>query len=265
MKFKSGEILRSYFFKLKKADNLTMRSWSNLTKVNTATLSQIINSKKLCPARSIEKIAQSLGLDQLQKIKLLEAYAIDLLAEKGLQLPRTSSYPSSANSPEEILEDDLIILRSWLHLTVLEMVNLEGFKNDISWISKSLGVSSDDVKRVLVDLKRSGYLVITEGQLAKKFKKMRVPATRSREIVRHFHSQMLKKAIWELENKISAKDYSQRRITGYTVTGSPEKIAKVQELIEKFMNDTAEEMSQQKPEMLYQLQVQLFPLMKKID
>ncbi len=262
MKYASAKILKTAFDRNKRLDSLTMRAWSEITGINSSTLNQVINSKILCPSKVIKKISKSLGFDQLQEIQLLEAYAKDLLIEKGLELPRNFSFQKSEDPLVDIDYEEMMVLKSWLHLAILELTTLPQFKNDIHWIAQELSVAAEDAKAALIDLKSSGFLIDNNGQLKKKHRKMRVPASRSREIVRGFHVQMLKRAIWELQNRTSQQDFLNRRITGYTVTANSKKISELQETIEKFILESAEEMASQKPDAVYQLQIQLFPLSK---
>ncbi len=267
--FGSSMILSRGFERLKKSDGLSLRKWSELVKINSATLNQILNSKILAPKKHLLKLAKSLHFDSLAVDQLQMAYQKDILKQKGFDLPVTSSnskLPVSSPSEAEVIDfEDLTLLRSWLHLALLEYTTTKGFGSDLDKVAKSLGSTKAQIKLVIEDLKRSGYLSEESGKLVKKTKKLRVSTQRSREIIRNFHAQMLKRAIFELENKTSSADFEKRLISGYTLTADPDQVEPIKKKIELFFAGLADEFSKTNPREVYQMQVQLFPLSKKSD
>ncbi len=260
--FESSEILRKAFLALKTSDGLSLRKWSALVDINVATLTRIINSQRLVPKKHLPKLAKSLDFDAVAQNALVQAHSRDWLRSKNVEPEQIrKAHVSEDRRIQEIIENDEVLLKSWLHLSILESTICNNFVEDISLIAKQFGVHSRDVQAVLHDLELAGYLVREKGSLKKKNKKMRIPTKRSRQLVREFHTQMLRKATLELQASDSAS-FAARLINGYTVAVNPDNIESAKLVLEKALIEAATLLTEGTCTEVYQLQLQLFPLSK---
>jgi hypothetical protein len=117
-----------------------------------------------------------------------------------------------------------------------------------------------EIQKALRELEQEGYLVRKKGILKKQNKKMRIPTTRSRQLIRNFHIQMLDRAKYQLQTKSDKESFERRLVTGYTISTNTKQLSKAKLIMEKALIEISTTLSQGMPNEVYQLQFQLFPL-----
>ena len=153
------------------------------------------------------------------------------------------------------------ILLARLHMAILEVSGCRNFSESLRSLAIRFSSSESKVRAALDDLLRSGHLVRKpNGRLQKTAEKMRIPTQRSRAIVRNFHAQMMKKAIAHMTTPTTAPDFSDRLMTGFTISVNPEHLEEAKLILQKALLQIAELLSSGECERVYQLQAQLFPL-----
>lgn len=260
--FQSSEILRIAFWDHKQKDTLSLRKWAKLCGVDSSTLTLILNSKRLAPRKHLKKIAQSLNFDLLKQSQLENAYRNDLLKIKGIN-QNISMFDGSEKDIYdiyEVIEGDAILLKNWFYIALLEYSLCKDFKEDYDFLAKKFLLSKSEIQIALHELEQEGYLVRKNGILKKQNKKMRIPTTRSRQLIRNFHIQMLEKAKHQLQSKSDKESFEKRLMTGYTISANTKQLSKAKLLLEKALLEVSKTLSQGEPNEVYQLQFQLFPL-----
>ena len=262
-KFASCEVLNRYFQALKTHDGLSLRQLAKLCNVSPAIVSQILNSKKLPSRRLATVLASVLDIDALAKSELMNSLSRDIVEAKGLENSKPDERAHARREVREVLADDHVLLENWLHIALLEASGCANFSEDHQLLAKRFSVSESKIRSSLESLLRSGYLNRkSDGQLEKSIEKMRIPTHRSRAAVRDFHGQMMKKAIAHMTSETSAQSFSERLMTGFTVSVNPEHLEEAKLILQKALLQIAELLSTGHCERVYQLQAQLFPLDK---
>ena len=259
MKYESSDILRKVFLSLKASDDFTLRKWAELANLNSSTLNLIINSKRLLPKKHLKIMGQSLNLDHLTQDYLEKALDRDWLRKRGIKIESVSTVESDFSDIHEI-EGDAVLLKSWLHLALLEFSTCKNFKEDLDFLSSQFQVSKTKVQDALNDLINENYLVRGKKGLEKKNKKMRIPTKRSRQIIRNFHIQMLDQARNHLQTHHDNASFQNRLITGYTVAVNPKNLPKAKLILENALIEASSRLVRGDCTEVYQLQLQLFPL-----
>ena len=265
MRFQSCQILRKQFQELKKAEGLSLRSWSESVGLSPTYISLVFNSKRLPNLDTLRQLGQYLEMDKLALAELKEAYQLDWLKKNNIKATPIKK-PTKKIESEDIevtMMDDTDIFKSWLNLALSEFTLCDGFTEDAKELSKLFAASPEEIKQSFKWLLSSGFLVRDEnGVLKKKHKKVRFPVSqRSRQQMRSFHKQMMMKAIRHMETHTEQEIYQKRLINGYTIAVDPDKVEAAQVLLQKSMIEIAELLtSGEKTSEVYQLQVQLFPL-----
>lgn len=268
MKFQSAHILQTYFEKLKEEDGFSLRQWSSIVGLSPTYLSLVLRSKRFPRAEMVVKIGRSLQMDRLALAELEEAHKLDWIKLKKIRLPdrlRKTTTTKLIPSVEVTLMEDAEVLRSWLNLALAEFTLCENFSEDVDALARIFSVRTEDIKQSLYWLLSSGFLLRDEnGRLRKKSTKIRFPTSpRSRELIRDFHRQMIKKALAHMERQTDRESFERRLITGYTISVDPSQIGEAQTMIEKSLVEIAERISNGACTQVYQLQVQFFPLSAK--
>ncbi|MCK6596209.1 MAG: DUF4423 domain-containing protein [Bdellovibrionaceae bacterium] len=266
MEYESSQILLRAFNSLKKNDSFSLRQWSQIVGISPTNLNLILNSKRLLPKKHIIKLAESLSFDLLAQDNLKKAHSRDWCRHKGVtDITQEKSEDSSQDIKiEQVVIDDAILLKSWLHLALLEFSTCKNFSEDVSFLADKFAVSAHEIKSAMHELELAGYLVRDlKGNLSKKNKKMRIPTQKSRSLIRSFHKQNLQKAIDQLNQFHDAASFKARLITGCTVAVNLAQLDQVKLNLERCLIDTSTKLSTGDCTEVYQLQLQFFPLSKK--
>ncbi len=247
---------------LKKKDGLSLRKWSELCGVDSSTLMLILQSKRLVPQKHLAKIGASLNFDSLKQSQLANAFRSDLLRKKGIDqsLSDFRHEAKDLNEIYEVIEGDAILLKNWFYVALLEYSLCKDFKEDFDFLAKKFLLPKSEIQKALHELEQEGYLVRKNGVLKKQNKKMRIPTTRSRQLIRNFHIQMLDRAKNQLQTKIDKESFDRRLVTGYTISTNTKQLPKAKIILEKALIEISTLLSQDTPNEVYQLQLQLFPL-----
>lgn len=120
----------------------SLRAFARSLNVPASSLSLILNGARPITIAMREKIGLALGL----KLKQLENYSIASKKERVYQKIDLSTF--------EILGD-------WYHYAILELIKVEDFRPEIKWISNSLSITTQEVRRAVSNLQRTGLLEIT--------------------------------------------------------------------------------------------------------
>lgn len=260
--FKSSEILRLSFLEHKQKDTLSLRKWAELCGIDSSTLTLILQSKRLVPQKHLKKIAESLNFDSLKQSQLDNAFRSDLLKKKGIDQSVSEFQGSEKDINEiyEVIEGDAILLKNWFYIALLEYSLCKDFKEDFDFLAKKFLLPKTEIQKALHELEQEGYLVRKKGILKKQNKKMRIPTTRSRQLIRNFHIQMLDRAKYQLQTKSDRESFERRLVTGYTISANTKQLSKAKLIMEKALIEASTTLSQGAPNEVYQLQLQLFPL-----
>ena len=265
MRYQSCHLLRKQFQELKKAEGLSLRSWSESVGLSPTYISLVFNSKRLPNLETLRQLGQYLEMDKLALSQLKEAYQLDWLKKNNIKATpiKRAAKKSQEDDIEVTLMDDTDIFKSWLNLALSEFTLCYGFTEAPKELSKLFSVSPEEIKQSFRWLISSGFLVRDEnGVLKKKYQKVRFPVSqRSRQQMRSFHKQMMLKAIRHMEVHTQQEIYQKRLINGYTIAVNPEKVETAQVMLQKSMIEIAKLLSSgEKTSEVYQLQVQFFPL-----
>lgn len=140
------------------------------------------------------------------------------------------------------------------------------FVSDPAWIAKRTGISIGEVSDSLKKLLESGLAKVDEsGVFSKTHLKVRFPTTFSKSVIREHHTSQMKRAIVELEQKITPKDFNGRLVVGFTTACNPECLDDVKNYLHNALVEAVEMFSKDPCTEVYQINLQLIPLTKKID
>jgi uncharacterized protein (TIGR02147 family) len=260
-RYESSELLRKAYLSLKASDGLTLRGWAELCGVDCSALALIIHSKRLLPRKHVKKVGASLNFDELSQDHFERALERDWLKRNGIAPDSISREEDQAfDNLHNIIEGDAVLLKSWLHLALLESTSCSSFEQDENALAQRFGVPPLAIRTTLNDLLNSGYLLRDGDSLVKRNKKMRIPTKRSRQLIRNFHIQMLDRAKKHLQTATDSASFQRRLATGYTVAVNPKQLPKAKLILEKALVAAASALIKGSCTDVYQLQLQLFPL-----
>ncbi|MBK7961068.1 MAG: DUF4423 domain-containing protein [Bdellovibrionales bacterium] len=147
-------------------------------------------------------------------------------------------------------------------MAILDLCTCAHFQKDNDWIAKQLGITNYQVEFALNRLQALGVLVETQNGYKKVTSKMRLAYHESHSDIRKFHAQMIEKAQEELKNKASREDFEKREITRITIATNPKNVQRARLRLTEALHEVAEILSEGEATELYQINAQLFTLLK---
>jgi uncharacterized protein (TIGR02147 family) len=151
--------------------------------------------------------------------------------------------------------DQFNIIADWYHLAILELIEIEGFSSNPTWIAQHLGISVADAARALDRLIRLKLVTTLPDGSLQKLKNIGVLDTPS-EALRKFHQQHLKHAYRAIEQVA----FEKRHTSGTTVAIDPKNLDEAKTLIKEFRAKLSALLSEGDKTQVYHLAIQLFPL-----
>lgn len=150
----------------------------------------------------------------------------------------------------------------WYYIPIRELVATKGFREDARWIAGRFHkpLSELDVRQALRDLEQLG-LIERDGQgcLRQTHRNVSSGDDVTNSLIAQYHREMIDKG----RESIDEIHRLEREISGTCITVSGETVAKIKNLIRDFRKEIlalAEE--SQDPDQVYQLNFQLFPLVR---
>jgi uncharacterized protein (TIGR02147 family) len=258
--------LLTEFFEKKKASRVTfsLRSFAAAMKVSPSFASAMLQGKKPIPLARLDQIAKILELDLLALNQLRRSLAQQVLKEHNISIDLEGPVVQKASKKyRSTPRSQFSILSSWYHVAILDLCTCAHFQKNNKWMAAQLGITPYQVEFALKRLLELGVLVETESGYKKVNSKIRLAYHESHSDIRRFHSQMIEKAQEELRSKTSIEDFQKREITGITIAANPKNVERARLKLIEALHEVAEILSEGETTDLYQINAQLFTLLKK--
>jgi DNA-binding Lrp family transcriptional regulator len=183
-----------------------------------------------------------------------------------VESPSSSTNESGRYRSAEFLEvpmsgkmDEL----TWTDIKISDLTLLKGFRPDVVWIGKKLGVPATAVSESIEKLLRLGVLRASGESLVKSNKKVYLSATQSLTSLRKYHREAIQSAVDELAYT-DDESFQRRLITGATLSVNERLLPELREKLNNFIQEVIDLCDSEEATALYQINLQFFPLSKKI-
>lgn len=222
----------------------SQRAFAKKIKVNSGTLSAILQGKRKISAQSSRAILSRLPIDESYRAWLSETLASKKKGE-GLAIKRT------------LLDlDRFEIVASPVHLNALNLLRTSGAEPNLPWLAKRLKKSRAEVSEVVERLKRAGLLQEEKDRLLPTSEPLRTPESFPHHAVRAFHRATLEEAKDKLESvPVALRDFS-----SITIPGDPAKLEEVRALIRSFRDSVSFLLGAEPGSEVFKLSVQFYPV-----
>lgn len=249
----AGKLLHdAYLARMEKNSSYSLRAFSRDLNLSHSHLSRVMSGRRNLSFRQAVELAALLQLEGARRAAFLQSVT------EGSLKPAKPPAPRSKSSYLTLEVDNFKFLSEWYHSAILELIQLKDFQPEAKWIARKLGLTSRQVKMAVDRLQRLQLLELAPGKWKRTHNHLMVKSQPSGAI-RAYHRQFIQKAVDELE---SGRDSSTRDITGTTIAIDPARLPELKERIRKFRKSLMELAAQHEATSLYQLNVQLFSLVK---
>jgi len=241
--------------KSSKNPSFSLRSLARTLKIPAATLSRILSEKRGMSLEMAQRIVQGLTPNLGEQRRLLKAFALE--PKKTPAAPTRYRYLELA---------ELERLDHWGHGALLEVLRGEQGIRSIATLAQATGLTMREAEGCLKNLEALKFVQfsIKRGWHSKGLNLSAIRLENS-EPWRKIHQGYAARAVSHLEQSsalgaFSAEDASFQGITFLAPLG---RVAEARARIREFAEELSDELSEEGAEVLYRLNVQLFPLGKK--
>ncbi|MBT3984308.1 MAG: TIGR02147 family protein [Bacteriovoracaceae bacterium] len=259
-------LLHSFEKKKLKNKNWSYGAWAkSLGLKSTSSLTKIVKNERHPGAEMVKKFTHYfefnesdleyfLDLIQLQKIKKDPRLGLLLMEKLKKSNPDTHFVLGDNHSYE--------ILSNWYTLSIREMVDLDEFFEDPSWIQSNFQshVNVGDIKRALEILEENELLIRdSSGKLKLNNGRLSTEDDMANIAIKKYHRDMLdgaKEALFDF-----SVDF--REFQSVLIKMNKEDIPVAKKLIRGFLDDFSKALDQKGKQKLFQLGIQLFPISKQ--
>lgn len=232
------------------------------------TLQVVIQGKRNITDKALQKFAKGLQLNQQESdfFASLVHFNQAATAEEKSAAFREMTKHRKFREIHELTKETFRFYTQWFHIIIREMIHLEQFKAEPAWIAQNLlpHISKEEASialKLLLTLK-----LIQWDKKNKTYERVNPiiatpPEVKSLAIV-NFHQAMMNLA----GQSLSTVPADERDITSATVGLRQKELPQIKKKIELFRKSllTDMESGDQKPDRIYQLNIQLFPVTEKV-
>lgn len=227
------------------------------------TLKDVIDKKKNLTVKSIENFGRAFKLDEyeIEYLKILLHFnTAETLSEKDKYFNELTILRKT-NPGKQLKEEHFEVLEKWWIPAVRELLSLPDYKHSKKWMARVLEpeIKEEEVSKALNVLNRAGLIKKEQGQWKAVDKIVKTDREVGSLKVAKYHEQMIdlsKKAMYEI---VSEK----REISGTTIRIPTDILPQIKDILYNVrQNILSLAESSKKPDQIYQLNFQLFPLVK---
>ncbi|WP_413612301.1 TIGR02147 family protein [Bdellovibrio sp. HCB-110] len=243
--------LRSWYEDIRsKNPSFSLRAFANKIGVPAGRMSEYFAGHRQLTDDAIEKIAERMnGLASPNAEELRSCYLKDTKVRTG-----------ELYKENRLAEASFSQVQDWHYFAILSLMETLDFQSDAEWVAKRLGINSYNVTTALETMLNLGLVVLEDGhyRLAKDClcTDFDIPSSSLKES----HKQTLTQAIGAIDEVPIAL----REILSITMAIRTDKIPEAKEKIRNFAYEMSQSLEIAPRTEVYNLNIQLVPLSKKI-
>lgn len=247
----TSEFLKSEFTKRKtKNPNFSVRAFARWLELSPAQVSQVMSGKRPLTLKALEKINKKLDISPFEKQTLVDS----LVSNTSKKITPTSLLEEQQTF-RSLSEDQFKLMADWYHVAILGLTRLPNAKPDPRWIARKLNISAEDANEALQRLLRLNII-----EVSPQFKQIGDPIKIISEIpsaaIRRYHKQTLALA----SEKVETIENSMKNFDSLCIAINSKDIPQLKNHIDRFLNQIQKFSDKSKPDHVYNLNLQLYPL-----
>lgn len=258
------EFLKDKFEEKKsQSGNWSYGMWAKQLGLNSVSaVTMIINGQRHAGKGIIDKLCKYYNFNEKEERYFRELVKIQKSAKDDpsyvvLMLEQSQEIKDLKG----ITEDKIDLIFNWASYALREMTQLKDFKNDPEWMAQRLKskITPELALKIVEQMKKEGVIEETENGLAPLG--TIVPKTEiNRTHARQYHHDLLESSKDAFELPID-----QRAFHASTLTVDKTQLSQMKEFIRDFQIKFSEKFEVNPGDEVFQLNLQFFPLTKKID
>lgn len=247
----TSEFLKSEFTKRKtKNPNFSVRAFARWLELSPAQVSQVMSGKRPLTLKALEKINKKLDISPFEKQTL-----VDSLVGTSAKRQNPATLTDEQQSFRTLSEDQFKMMADWYHVAILSLTRIPNAKADPRWIARKLNISVEDANEALQRLLRLG-IVETSPKFIQIGDPLKVISEIPSSAIRRYHKQNLALA----SEKVDTVDNSMKNFDSLCIAINTKDIPQLKNHIDRFLNQIQKFSDKSKPDHVYNLNLQLFPI-----
>ena len=241
----------------------SLRAFSRDLGLNPSRFSRILNNKEGLSKKYAQIIAKNLSYNETESEYFCNlVIASDARSKVDRKVAETKLLYSTAkqNKSATLELETFKVISNWYHIAILELVEIDGFKNCPKYISSKLEISEFEAKSAIDSPLKLNLLELDElGDLKRTATNLFTPDGTPSESIRAFHKDIINKACIALQTQtIDERYYSNTMfaVSKPQLSEISKMIKNLQASVIEYLNRTNDEPKDE----LYNLSVQLFKL-----
>jgi uncharacterized protein (TIGR02147 family) len=224
-------------------------------------LAMIATGRRLPSMQLLKELAPILNLeeDELHYAELMvELEKSNNPSTREVIRAKMQFFKPSAEG-QQVTFDTMQFIGDWHHSAILQMFDLQDFRNDPTWIAARLQnlISPQQVSESLALLHRLDLVGPNEmGEMVRTKEPAIAINTSSKLAIKNYHKQFLDRA----KDAVLAQGQDDQHLVANAITISKQNLPEMAKEIDQFMADLIERFASKEGDATYQLSLQLLPL-----
>ncbi len=237
----------------------SLRGFAKSLEVSPALLSQVINGKRNLSFHCSLKVARKLGLgpSETEYFCLLSQFESETDPEARASITDRLNLLNPQRKTTDLSIDVFTAISEWYHIPILVMTDLPPEEFAPRRIARRLGITEVEVVSAIDRLERLGLLENLNGRYKRVHDNPIFSSQTASQALRHFHRQMLGRAIQSLEQQTPLQKYVGSETFAFDING----LRQFERMAEEFFAKTiALARGQKRKHAVYHLGMQLFEI-----
>lgn len=232
----------------------SLRAFARDLETPAAVMSLVLQGKRPLTAEKALQWSELLKLSGAKKSELLAAVS----REVGVRLDPVHRKTRAIEEKMDYFKlqmDQFALLSDWWHFGLMNLVKLKDCPQSPPEMARRLGIRTEDCIEALERLERLGLMSKSADRWVRTERPVETPTDIPSEAIRSFHRQNIRRALDSIE-KHAVED---RDVTSIMVATSKDRLEEAKRRIRLFRKELAAFLEEAEPEVIYSLNVQLFP------
>ena len=184
--------------------------------ITSPRLNNILHNKEGLSVEAAKEIASRLKLpEKKKKWFYLSAGSLHARSSKDRKefKQKITAIKDEAKVFTEINLDYFALISEWYHFAILELTNLDQFKNDIDWIARTLGITVDQAATAIQRLKKLEILKEENGRLKSNHQFIATPNDVPIEALKQKHTEIIHKSLVAMRSQpVEMREFSANKM-----------------------------------------------------
>jgi len=250
-------------FDVKRAKNpsYSLRSFARTLDMSPSHLSRVLSGKKQISLHMGVKVSEKLKLKKRENQFFLNLIQLELSNDPEQKIKLLKKLEKNNFSYEYLDLEKFNIISEWYHFAILSLAKTHGFSPDPNWIAKRLGIQINQAKRALERLINLNLLIEKDGSYIP-LKNGNISTTDdiASQAIKENHRQNIEKSL----KALIEVDISKREFINQGICIRESDLPKIKKIIRSEIDKINRDIESENGEEVYQLNLQFFPVSKKI-